>query len=54
MIIDNSYSGVVCAPELSAQPGRSSLRHSLMTIDVESGFGSLPLGAPRGMVLALD
>jgi hypothetical protein len=55
MIKDNSYSGVVGAPELSAQPGRSSLvRHSLMSIDVESGFGSLPLSAPRGMVLALD
>ena len=55
MIKDNSYSGVVGAPELTAQPGRSSLvRHSLMSFHPESDFGTLPLSTPRGVLLALD
>jgi hypothetical protein len=55
MIIDNSYRGVVGAPELSTQPGGSLIvRHSLTNIHAESGFASLPLGGPRGMLLALD
>src|SRR5439155_26595793 len=47
--------GGVGAPELSAQLGGSLIvRHSLMNIHAESGFASLPLGIPRGMLLALD
>jgi hypothetical protein len=51
MIKDNSYRGVVRAPELSPQP---DVRPILFSILRESGFGSLPLGSPRGMLLALD
>src|ERR1700686_905249 len=55
MITDKPYRGVVGAPELSLQPGGSlTVHHSLISIPVESGFASLPLGTPRGMVLALD
>ena len=54
-IIDNSYRGVVGAPELSAQPrGSLIVRQSLINIHAESGFASLPLGSARGMLLALD
>jgi hypothetical protein len=53
--IDAPYRGMLGMPELSPQPGGSlTVHHSLMEIAAESGFASVRLGIPQGMVLALD
>ena len=53
--IDAPYRGMLGMPELSPQPGGSlTVHHSLVEIAAESGFASVRLGMPQGMVLALD